>query len=51
MAPQGRATQQPRDTRKTKQSIQPPFTSKMIAKLERTQSNTTKHRTITDDPD
>ena len=48
MAPRGRATQQPRDTRKESKTLRKAtsflFPIKMIAKLERT----TKHRTITD---
>ena len=42
MTPRGRATQQPRDTRKTNQAKQPAlslFPIKMIAKLEGTQRN------------
>ena len=39
MEPQGRATQQSRDTKKTKQKNSFLFPIKMIAKLEWTQSN------------
>ena len=50
MTPRGRATQQSRDTRKTNKAKQPALSSpiKMIAKLEWTYSNATKHRTITE---